>query len=112
MNQRPTRRRRVALLALASVIAAPVTAQESGDPAAGQRMAVTWCGSCHVVVPSQRQATSNGAPTFAAIAQMTSTTQLGLRAFLQTPHDRMPDLQLSREEIDDVAGYILSLRKK
>jgi hypothetical protein len=36
---------------------------------------------------------------------------MGLRAFLQTPHDRMPDLHLTRNEIDDVAAYILSLKK-
>jgi hypothetical protein len=33
-----------------------------------------------------------------------------LRAFLQTPHARMPDLHLTREEVDDLASYILSLR--
>jgi mono/diheme cytochrome c family protein len=42
---------------------------------------------------------------------MKSTTFMGLRAFLQTPHDRMPDLHLTRNEIDDVAAYILSLKK-
>jgi hypothetical protein len=34
-----------------------------------------------------------------------------LRVFLQTPHDRMPDLHLSREEIDDLIAYILSMRE-
>jgi mono/diheme cytochrome c family protein len=42
---------------------------------------------------------------------MKTTTEMGLHAFLQTPHQRMPDLHLSREEIDDVAAYILSLRR-
>ena len=39
-----------------------------------------------------------------------SVTVLSLRAFLQTPHARMPDLHLTREEVDDLASYILSLR--
>ena len=43
---------------------------------------------------------------------MKSTTPLSLRVFLQTPHNRMPDLHLSRTEIDDLIGYILSLRDK
>jgi hypothetical protein len=43
---------------------------------------------------------------------MKSTTPLSLRAFLQTPHERMPDLHLSRDEIDDLTAYILSLRRK
>jgi len=70
------------------------------------------CSSCHLVSASPGGAVSNGAPTFAAIAGMKSTTVLSLRAFLQTPHDRMPDLHLSRDEIDDLAGYILSLRRR
>src|SRR5690242_18370367 len=55
-------------------------------------------------------AVSNGAPTFTAIAADKSVTVLSLRAFLQTPHARMPDLHLTREEVDDLASYILSLR--
>ena len=35
---------------------------------------------------------------------------MALDVFLQTPHHRMPDLHLSRTEIDDVSAYILSLR--
>ena len=30
---------------------------------------------------------------------------------LQSPHPPMPDLKLSRNQLDDVAAYILSLRK-
>jgi hypothetical protein len=43
---------------------------------------------------------------------MSSTTPLSLRAFLLTPHARMPDLHLSRDEMDDLAAYILGLRRK
>jgi mono/diheme cytochrome c family protein len=85
--------------------------EEIGDVAAGRHLAENWCSSCHVVGPTTQQATSNGVPTFAAIARMKSTTVLSLRAFLQTPHPPMPDLHLSRDEIDDIATYILSLRQ-
>src|SRR5579863_7050622 len=97
------------LLASAAYHAA---AQPIGDAAAGHKLAETWCSSCHVVGPAPDHGTSNGAPTFSAIAQMPSTTPLSLRAFLLTPHARMPDLHLTRDEIDDVGGYILSLRHK
>jgi hypothetical protein len=33
-----------------------------------------------------------------------------LRAFLSHPHGSMPDLALSRAEIDDLIGYIETLR--
>jgi mono/diheme cytochrome c family protein len=87
-------------------------AQEKGDPAAGQRLAERWCsGPCHVIGPASARGTSTGVPTFAAIARMPSTTPMSLRVFLQTPHAGMPDLHLSRDEIDDLAAYILSLRR-
>jgi len=86
-------------------------AQNDADPVAGRTLAKTWCDSCHVVDPAQQRATSTGAPTFVAIAGMKSTTSLALHAFLQTPHDRMPDLHLTRNEIDDLVSYILSLKR-
>ena len=89
-----------------------VRAQEIGDAAKGHKLAENWCSSCHVTGPTQQQGVSNGAPTFAAIARMKSTTALALHAFLQTPHDRMPDLHLSRDDIDNISAYILSLRRK
>ena len=87
-------------------------AQEKGDPAAGQRLAERWCsGACHVIGPASARGTSTGVPTFAAIARMPSTTRMSLSVFLQTPHAGMPDLHLSRDEINDLAAYILSLRR-
>ena len=80
------------------------------DAAAGRHLAETWCSHCHVVSKRQSRGTSTGAPTFPAIAAEKAITPMALRAFLQTPHHRMPDLHLSRDEIDDVSAYILSLR--
>jgi cytochrome c len=87
-------------------------AQQDGDVAAGRKLAETWCSSCHVVGPSTVHGTSNGVPTFVAVAGMKATTAMSLRVFLQTPHAQMPDLHLSRNEIDDLATYILSLRPR
>lgn len=85
-------------------------AQEIGDVAAGHHLSEAWCTSCHLVGSDTARGVSNGVPTFAAIAQQKSTTALSLRVFLQTPHAGMPDLHLSRDEIDNLAAYILSLR--
>lgn len=95
-----------------ALLAIPASAQDVGDAAHGRQLAETWCSSCHVVGPTTARGTSNGAPTFAAVAAMKSTTPMSLRAFLATPHANMPDLHLSRDEIDDLSGYILSLRRK
>ncbi len=97
---------------LLAALLRPAAAQDQGDIAAGRHLADTWCSSCHAVDPAPQHRTDNGAPAFAAVAGMTSTTPLALRAFLQTPHAQMPDLHLSRDEIDDLTAYILSLRRK
>ncbi len=90
--------------------AASRAADEIGDPTEGHRIASTWCVNCHVIDPASHAATSTGAPPFKAIANTKSITALSLRVFLQTPHNRMPDLHLTREETDDLIGYIFSLR--
>jgi len=92
--------------------AATAAAQVPGDATQGQHLARTWCAACHVVEPAQRDGGATGVPTFAAIAQMPSTTTLSLHAFLQTTHGRMPDFQLSRDQINDVSAYILTLKGK
>jgi len=100
----------VAAVALA-LVALPAVAQESGDRFAGHDLATRWCSNCHVVDPGHQRQGSDAVPTFAAIAAMKSTTSASLKVFLATPHARMPDYTLSRDDIADVSAYILSLRK-
>lgn len=102
--------RRAAAIALTLVgLAAPAFAQ---DPDAGRKMADTWCANCHVVGSAPQAKGTDAVPTFAAIAAMTSTTEMSLAAFLSTPHARMPNFTLSRQEIADVSAYILGLKPK
>ena len=80
--------------------------------AAGETVAKTWCAGCHDVGAGGRNAGSDaGPPAFASIAKMNSTTAMSLTVFLSTPHGRMPDYSLSRNDIANVSAYILSLRK-
>jgi mono/diheme cytochrome c family protein len=81
------------------------------DLADGKAMAEKWCSHCHMISPGDKRA-GDAAPSFTAIARMPSTTEMSLRAFLQTPHVRMPDYHLSRDESADLVAYILSLRDK
>lgn len=98
----------IALSLSARVAAAQVPA---GDPDAGHAMARIWCANCHAVEARPTQA-GDAVPSFSAIAAMPSTTAMSLTAFLQTPHGRMPNFQLSRQQIDDAAAYILSLKRR
>jgi mono/diheme cytochrome c family protein len=102
----------VAGFAGAMVAPAAARAQHEGDPAAGRRLAEAWCSGCHVIGPGASGPASDVVPTFPAIAGMPSTTGMSLRAFLLTPHPPMPDIQMSRGQIDDVVTYILSLRDR
>lgn len=100
----------VALVAME--LAASAGGAAAQNPAEGERIAKTWCAGCHRVdSEAPRVASSDAVPSFASIARMNSTTETSLEVFLSSPHARMPDYSLSREEISDVSAYILSLRK-
>ncbi len=100
----------VASVSLAIIASANVYADELlGDPMAGRKLAEDVCSACHVIGSGQASTTDVDAPDFADLANEPRVTALSLRVFLQTPHERMPDLRLDREETDNVIAYILSL---
>jgi mono/diheme cytochrome c family protein len=80
-----------------------------GDVAAGGRLAEEVCSACHVVAPGREATDEVGAPAFPDLANQLGVTAFSLRVFLQTPHHRMPDFRLDRDETDNVVAYILSL---
>ena len=91
---------------------AAASAASAQDEANGERIAKTWCAGCHTVeAETPRLGGNDAVPSFSSIAQMSSTTETSLEVFLSTPHARMPDYSLTRDEIRDVSVYILSLRK-
>ena len=83
------------------------------DPANGERLSRRWCAPCHLVASDQTTA-SVDAPTFMALANASTRTPDGIADFLTLPgttHSKMPDMALSRVEIDDIAAYIATLKK-
>jgi len=87
-------------------------AQDSiGDPAAGRRLAAGRCSACHAGDPSMDEPVM-GARTFAEIANQQITTSYRIRTFLRTSHATMPNYILSPDEIDDIAAYIMSLKRR
>jgi mono/diheme cytochrome c family protein len=75
----------------------------------GERLAGRWCAACHVVNVNQRQANAD-APPFEEIAKRSNFSERGLVIFLLDPHAKMPNMNLSRIEADDIAAYIGTLR--
>ncbi len=94
-----------AILLFSTSLAPAASAQ---DAAAGQRLARRWCSACHEI--GKAPVHNDVSPSFAAIARMPSTTSMSLNAFLSTPHNRIPDYSLTRQEIRDVSAYILSMK--
>ncbi len=90
-------------------MARPSAGQETGDRVAGKAFALSFCVECHFVADEQVQFPSFDAPPFLEIAAEPSVTELSLRVFLRTPHNRMPDIILTPTQTDDVIAYILSL---
>jgi len=96
---------RAALAALFVIAAAAAQA----DPTAGAQLAQRWCVSCHVLSGNPAGPVPQGPPSFPAIAHSGMTVDQ-LRTFLTRPHGGMPDLSLSRAEIDDLIQYIQTFR--
>jgi len=82
----------------------PAVAQ---DVEAGRQIAERWCQACHAIGSAPIR--NDTVPSFQEIARGPGVTSLSLHVFLSTPHHRMPDYSLTRQEIADVSAYILSL---
>lgn len=76
-----------------------------GDRVRGQVIAARWCASCHDTGVGNA---SDQVPSFANVAKRQKGAVL--RAFLHAPHKPMPPLQLTNQEIEDLAVFIESLK--
>jgi cytochrome c len=93
----------------ALIVLAAAAASGRADPRAGEELAQRWCVACHVIGDHSTGTVLQGPPGFPAIAHSGLTTDQ-LQTFLSHPHGQMPDLALSRAEIDDLIDYLESLR--
>ena len=106
--------------ALAAAGAQPAFADETAAAAAGRKLALELCVSCHVVEPGQAGAPTLDPPaqSFAKIAARPDVRAASLRAFLAEPHgesrrgSRMPPFLLARSEVNSVVAYLLSLKAR
>src|SRR5215472_13259904 len=100
---------RLPVVITVSLLLAAATAHSVwADAAKGSQLAQQWCASCHVTGGAPAGNLQQGPPSFSTIAHARTAAQL--RAFLSHPHGAMPDLSLMRAEIDDLVGYIVTLR--
>jgi mono/diheme cytochrome c family protein len=87
------------------------TPGSSADLAAGESLAEKWCAQCHGIRPGQ-PGPNLSAPTFPEMAAEASITEYSLRALLRSPHETMPQITFTPDQLDDIVGYILSLKPR
>ena len=85
----------------------PKPGEVNGDPLLGEAIAKRWCADCHTL--GDGPTASDQAPGFRAIARGRRGTPEQIRAFLTQPHAPMPQMQLSRNEIENLIAYIRQL---
>ena len=92
--------------------AGSVRAQIHPDARTGQEVASKLCSGCHIVgAEAASAAMPADVPTFMEIANTPGQTAEAIAGRIVIPHPPMPQIELTREEIGDVATYIMSLRK-
>ncbi len=80
------------------------------EVANGQDLARKLCVGCHLTEDATDAVTQVDVPSFSAVANRPNQSVKALTNWLMAPHPPMPDPNLTRKEIRDLAGYIISLR--
>jgi mono/diheme cytochrome c family protein len=88
---------------------AALRAAAAQDLENGRRLAERWCAACHQIDANPGK--FRRAPPFAAIAAKDNITAEMIASFLLLPHATMPNFPLSRKDADDIAAFIMELRK-
>ena len=108
-------------LALAFAGIVPASGQEAGTVAAGRRLALEVCASCHVVSADQGRAPIFNPPAPALCRDSGArpeVTEASLSKFLAEPHGEtrrnsaMPAFLLPASQVDGVVAYLLSRKPK
>lgn len=100
----------LAALAGAALLAGGLgPASAKGSVAAGEAIARQWCANCHVVAKDQTRGNPD-VPTFHTIAKDPDLSDDRIETFLAGTHPVMPDMALSRAEIESLVAYIRTLK--
>ena len=87
-----------------------LTERTAPDLADGKAIAEKLCVGCHLIDKTSGGGTPADVPSFPSVANRSKQSVEALTNWLMAPHPPMPDAHLTRQEIRDLAGYIISLR--
>jgi mono/diheme cytochrome c family protein len=74
----------------------------------GRHLSERWCVECHAIGPAPGK---SRAQSFAAIAAKEKITAEMIASFLRLPHATMPNLPLRGNDSQDIAAFIMSMKK-
>jgi mono/diheme cytochrome c family protein len=77
----------------------------SADLIVGQSLAGKWCAECHGI-RADRLSPNLDAPTFPELAAEPSITEYSLRVLLRSPHETMPHITFTPDQMDDIIHYM------
>jgi mono/diheme cytochrome c family protein len=75
----------------------------------GRRLSERWCSGCHAIGSAADK--FHGVPSFAAIAAKETINADIIASFLLLPHATMPNPPLSRKDAQDIAVFIIEMKK-
>ena len=78
-----------------------------GDAQEGFVYAKEVCANCHAIVPNEISPVRE-APTFSEIAKQSDGSAKTVSERIEAVHPTMPNIPMEREELNDLAAYILS----
>lgn len=96
-------------LSVALILFGGVPAAFAQNAANGERLSKRWCSGCHAIGSGAEP--SHRAPSFAAIAAKDNVNSDTIASFLLLPHATMPNLPLSRKDAEDIALFIIQMKK-
>jgi mono/diheme cytochrome c family protein len=75
----------------------------------GLRLSERWCSGCHAI--GSAPVKFKGVSSFASIANKETITSDMIASFLRLPHATMPNLPLRRKDTQDIAAFIMTMKK-
>jgi len=103
----PTGRPLAIALAFVAAMSQAQAAAPVGNANAGRDLVTRSCTSCHAANGTTR--TADGAPPLSYIVRDHKERPEWMKGWLMDPHDPMPNIMLSRQQIADILAYLDSL---
>lgn len=96
-------------LSVALILFGGIQATFAQNAENGRRLSERWCSGCHAIGSASDK--FHGIPSFAAIAAKEKINTDMIASFLLLPHATMPNPPLSRKDAQDIALFIMEMKK-